>query len=190
MLDENPFDRSETRPPQFTTRTLLAGTAACALLVVVLQAVGLVWGAAIIWFLLLIAAHVAGNLHGSHRDLDAAGIAPRGAADRASPISGGPGIAAACAPATRLRFSKGFGRALLVLTIATAVAGWLFGTAVLLLLTRADAGGVLLGGLSAGILGGFLGFVAGSFAMVATRAFREAAHEHHPLPSRGTTSLS
>src|SRR5437868_8628033 len=42
------------------------------------------------------------------------------------------------------------------------------------LFRSADLPGIALGGASAAILGGFLGFVAGSFVMVATRSDRKS----------------
>jgi len=65
----------------------------------------------------------------------------------------------------------------MAVTAACAAAGLIFGTVALLLATRAGFGGIILGALSAAVLGGFLGFTSGSFLMVATRAFREATVE-------------
>lgn len=172
-LSEN---RTERGPLQFTSRTMFVVVAGCALLFAVIHAVGPLWGTAIVWLLLLVAAHVAGNLHGAHRrssgpnDVSSNSESPPA---QARPVA----IEAVCAPATRLRHSKGFGWALFISTVAMALLGWFGGTIVLLTVMRAGAGGVVLGGLSTGVLGGFLGFVAGSFTMVATRAFREASQE-------------
>ena len=158
---------------QFSTRTLLGGIAGCAVLILVMQQVGAVWSTAIIWFLLLIVAHVAANVRGSRLSSDSG--APRPPAEISG--SGSCDVAARFAPATRLRNSRRFGRALLAVTSFMAAVGLLLGTGALILLTPADAGGIVLGGISAGVLGGLLGFVCASFAMVATGAFQEAAGE-------------
>ncbi len=156
---------------QFSTRTLLSVVTACAVLLLVFQTVGPMWSMLIVWFLILGAAHVVANAFGSHQIADSA---RRTAAENAT-TSRRPGEVVRCAPATQLRDRRGFGRALIAIVAVSAVLGWLLGTAGLLFLTPANLAGIALGGASAAILGGFLGFVAGSFVMVATRSFREAS---------------
>ena len=178
MNDKQPCHRVDRKQLQFGTRTLLLGIAACAVLLVVLQHVGPVWGLMILWFLVLAAAHVAANARGSRHLADA--CAPdraRTNADEFSAVSRQPAVALCFAPATGLRDSKGFGRMLLAVTASSATVGLLCETTALLLLTQANVGGVVLGGISAAILSGFLGFTTGSFVMVATRSFQEAVHE-------------
>ncbi len=154
---------------------LLAGIAACAVLLIVFERVGLLWSVAILWLLLLAAAHVAANAFGSRNIADAQ---RRTSYDAASGATSNPvDVATQCAPATQLRDNRGFGRRLLMVTVAAAAGGLVLGTAALILLIPADLPGIVLGGFSAAILGGFLGFVAGSFVMVATRSFREATAE-------------
>jgi uncharacterized membrane protein len=167
---------------QFSTRTLLAGIGACAVLILVMQQMGAVWSTALIWILLLIAAHVAANVRGSRLSSEHDAI-------RSQPEisdSYAPGPAIQFAPATQLRDNRRFGRALLAVTSVMAAAGLLLGTAALILLTSVDAGGIILGGVSAGVLGGLLGFVCASFAMVATGAFQEAADEQRCSRARPT----
>jgi len=179
-------DRPDASVLQFGTRTLLVGTALCALLVLVLQHVNALLGMTILWFLVLVAAHVAANARGAHKSRQTSRSERPEMTDADSSWSPRPAdVALVCAPATRLRDHRRFGRMLLIVTAATACVGWLAGTAALVLATRADAGGIVLGGISAAVLGGFLGFVSASFAMVATRSFREAVHEHRFSPAPG-----
>lgn len=175
MSDSRTNQRTNFSPLQFGTRTVLVGTALCAVLFLILRHVSVLWGATLVWFLVMAAAHVAANVGGSHG---------YGGPRRASDLDDTPPAPLArrirYAPATRLRDSKGFSRALLVVTVCCAATGMMLGTAALLLATPAGAGGIVLGGLSAGVLGGLLGFIACSFTMVATGAFQEAARSATP----------
>jgi len=180
MSDQQTNRRADPARLQFGTRGLLVGTAVCAVLVLVFQRLGPVWGTSAAWFLMLAAAHVLANVHGSRRLADRESL--DGAADPAILDLSSPDArerAILCAPATRLRDCRGLGRVLLAVTSLAAVAGLVLGTVALVMATRADAWGIALGGVSAGILGGFLGFVSASFVIVATRSFREATNEHH-----------
>jgi hypothetical protein len=177
-------DRADTSTLQFGTRSLLVGTALCALLVLVLQHLGAVWGMTVVWFMVLVAAHVLANARGAHKSrgaigLEEADITGAGGSRLPTPID----VARACAPATQLRDQRRFGRVLLIATAATAFVASIAATAALVLATRSDAGGIILGGVSAAVLGGLLGFVSASFAMVATGSFREAADEHRCSPA-------
>ncbi len=180
MSDSRPNERADFSPLQFGTRTLLVGTAACAVLFLILRHVSALWGATLVWFLVMVAVHVAANVRGSHGH----GAAPRDPDHDDAPLYQQP-QRIRYAPATRLRDSKGFSRVLLAVTLSCAALGLIGGTAALLLATAAGAGGIALGGLSAAVLSGFLGFVACSFTMVATGAFQEAArsaNRAHPRP--------
>jgi hypothetical protein len=175
MGDERTSSRPRFNPLQFGTRTLFAAVAAFAVLVVVLEHVGTIWAVVIVWFLVLIAAHVAANVRGSFYSSEREKRASRAEEDAFASASIGALIR--FAPATRLRVSRGFGRVLVAVTGVCAALGLISGTVVLLLATRAGFGGIVLGALSAAVLGGLLGFTSGSFVMVATRAFREASGE-------------
>jgi hypothetical protein len=177
MGDERAVNRPQFNPLQFGTRTLLAGVAALAVLLVVLQQVGTIWAVVIVWFLILVAAHVAGNVRGSLHASEPPAEHPGSAASEDAPARPGIDSPIRFAPATRLRMSRSFGRVLVAVTAVCAAFGLVFGTVALALATRAGLGGIVLGALSAAVLGGFLGFTSGSFVMVATRAFREATGE-------------
>jgi hypothetical protein len=185
MSDISPEDRAIRKALQFSTRSLFIGMTLCALLALVFLRFGAVWGTAILWFLIMAAAHVAANAFGSHHS-------PPGMR-RQRPIanlSAAPALdaSACCAPATQLRDTRGFGRRLLLIIALCAMTGLLLGTAALVLILPANLPGIILGGVSSGILGGFLGFVVGSFVMVATRSFREAVG--HTSDHRATSQSS
>ncbi|HVU88951.1 MAG TPA: hypothetical protein VHD36_16625 [Pirellulales bacterium] len=171
--DQRDSDRRLHKSLQFGTRSVLIGTAGCALIALVFQRFGATAGVSLVWFLILAAAHVAGNAFGTRQTAQA----PR--PPRESPGSD-PMIR--YAPATPLRDQRGFGRRLVIITASAALAGLLLGSAALVLVVPANLAGIVLGSFSAAVLGGFLGFVGGSFVMVATRSFREAAaQERHSV---------
>ncbi len=171
------------RALQFGTRSLFLATAGCALIALVFQRLGAVWGMGLVWFLVMAGAHVAANAFGTRQTAGAARHVP--SSDMPRPQID---VAHCCAPATPLRDHRGFGRRLLIVTVSAAAAGLLLGTTALVLLTPANVPGVVLGGISASILAGFLGFVAGSFVMVATRSFREAVGDPCATPRPNTAN--
>lgn len=177
MSQEHPTrDAADRAPLQFTTRSLFMAIAVCALVLVVFDQAGAVWGAVTLWFLILVAAHVGANVRGSRESRRPSIATEWENLDRDRP----PSCASSTVervPPTRLRSSTGPGRVLTAVIASGAVLGLILGTLTLALVTRADASGILLGGLSAGALGGILGFAAGSCAIVAGRAFQEAARD-------------
>jgi len=190
MTEQQPH--TDAGPLQFSIRTLLLATAAVAVLVVVCQRIGPVWGTALIWFLILVAAHVAANARGIRQsrraplDLDGVGVTENASAN--NDASGDNALmrrrianidaSKHAAPVTRLGISYGpAGRVLLcVITIGSAL-GATIGTVGLVFLTEANTSGILLGVISASVLGGILGFACGSFVLVMSRAFHEAAQD-------------
>lgn len=194
-------DKSETTPLQFSLRALLLATAAVAVLVVVCQRVGPVWGTAIIWFLVMVAAHVAANTRGTLQTRRAQQDVEREFAAKASNDASlqvrhsvdrrHADASAHAAPITRLGICHGpAGRVLLcVITLGSAL-GATVGAFGLMFLTSAGASGVLLGVISAAVLGGFLGFASGSFVLVTSRAFHEAVQEPNIVAAnrRGETA--
>lgn len=168
MSEERDKDRQLRKSLQFGTRSLLIGTTACALIALVFQRFGAVSGVALVWFLILAGAHVAANAFGTRQTM---GVSrPRAPSVEIE-------SAIRYAPATPLRYQRGLGRRLVIITASGALLGLLLGTAGLVLILPANLPGIVLGSVSAAVLGGFLGFVAGSFVMVATRSFREAAEQ-------------
>jgi hypothetical protein len=188
MREQRPATcRPDASPLQFSIRSLLLAMTAVAVLVVVWQRVGAVWGASIVWFLVLVAAHVAANAHGSRQTRRARSeLQPD---EGAAPIDGpakrentGRGLVADAsmhsAPITRLGVCHGpAGRVLLCVITASSAVGAVVGTVGFVFLTTAETSGILLGVVSASILGGFLGFACGSFVLVMSRAFHEAVQD-------------
>lgn len=207
MREQRPAnDHSDASPLQFSLRTLLLATAAVAVLVVVCQRVGPMWGASIIWFLVLVAAHVAANARGTRQtrrgQLDLNGSGDPSISDAAihqdelsrehsAGVRHNADASRHAAPVTRLGICYGpAGRVLLcVITIGSAL-GAIVGTVGLVFLTNADTSGILLGVVSAAVLGGILGFACGSFVLVMSRAVHEAVQDPSTVAAyrRGETA--
>jgi hypothetical protein len=158
-------------PLQFRLRTMLATVAALCGLFAVMHFVGAVWSSILVWFLLLVIAHVTANCWGTR-------IAPRvcQSADEPEPYrpTVTPGYAAS--GAVRLSESLRPGWPMFVATAVGAIVGGSLGGAALALLSldRAGYAGVVVGSVSAAAVGGFLGFLTSSFAEIALRAWKEA----------------
>lgn len=174
---------AERVPFQFGLRAMFAGVALLSVLFTIMGIVGPVWSTFLVWFLLLAAAHVSGNVWGTrktlrridhvsrHLDLCGPPCAETEAVDRP----------AACARlsgsnrGTRLRESTRLGWPMIVTTaIGTMVGGALGATLLGLSLGASSYTGVVLGSLSSAVVGGFLGFLASSFLAVALNAWQEA----------------
>lgn len=167
-------------PFQFRLRTMLVVVAAASGLLALMQIIGAVWSSILVWFLLLVAVHVTANVWGT-RVAPRASRAPGEAAvpafplqdeRRPSPVSGGVRLRESCRPGWPMLVATGIG---------TLVGGGL-GSVALVLLSLESAGycGVILGSFSAAAVGGFLGFLASSFAEVAFRAWKEALETASP----------
>jgi len=104
--------------------------------------------------------------HGSHQDRR----------DRA---------ASAAVGAVRLSESARPGWPMFVVTAAGALVGGALGGVSLSLLSLDQAGytGVIVGTVSAAIVGGFFGFLTSTFAQIALRAWNEAVHGASPPPT-------
>jgi hypothetical protein len=136
----------------------------------VLSHLGPLCSAVVIWGVVLVAAHVAGNACGTQRT----GAAPQ----RRAAL---PPVARAIweMRATRLRQHHGPGLSMFVGILLGAAAGGLVGTLALWGVYREQfgAGPVGVGGVSSAVVGGFLGFLAASFLQVTKRAWQEATWE-------------
>ena len=147
----------------------------------VMGAVGMVWSVILVWFLLLVVAHVTANAWGTRsgrrvahvRSDEVAGDKPA-PADSPRPLT--------FAGAARLHETRRPGWPMLVVTVIGAMAGGALASTALLLLSleRAGYAGVVVGAVSASAVGGFLGFLASSFLEVAGHAWQEAAHGAAP----------
>ncbi len=178
------------RWPQFGMRSLFAFVTVCCVLFALAGVMGQLWALAVAWLILMTAVHVAGNVwgnrlrsaHGADRDLEASINAPwRNSRPAAIP----------CASANRLRERAALGWTRVVVSTLLALLGGGLGAGLLWVVGwgRMNYGSLLVGGVSAAVLGGFLGFLASSFLEVALRAWSEAlrgyqrsASSHQPQP--------
>ena len=181
-------------PFQFRLRTMLWLVVAASGLFAVMQAVmqffGAVWLAILLWFLVLVVAHVTANFWGtriapgaSQQNLD-----EEGPNNRLSQLGHGH----AAVGAVRLSESTRPGWPMFVFTAVGALMGGVLGGASLSLLSFERAGytGVIVGTVSAAIVGGFLGFLTSTFAEIALRAWNEAVHGAGSAPGERDTSAS
>lgn len=176
------------RPPQFRLRTLLLIVTLLACLAAGMASLGPAGAAVLAWVALLIAAHVFGNAWGTRA---------RQASDRQRAMETATGRAAepATAPAsavprpavgsTRLGARHRLGWPMPVLTAVGAVTLGAAGSVALALTPHEKMSwlAVAVGGVSSAVVGGFLGYLCGSFLATSTRAWNEAAR-HAAAPRR------
>jgi hypothetical protein len=167
------------RPFQFGLRSLLIGVTLAGGLLAILVRLDWFWSLGLVWILLLAGAHVAANAWGTK-------VKQRVGRQSLQAEQTGPAPAIKFAPSTRLRRSHSRGRTMLFCGAAGAVLGGIGGTLLLATVYVGRAGFVpiALGGGSAAILGGLLGFLSSSFLNVAGHAMREAAEGRSPAEGR------
>ncbi len=155
-------------PPRFTLRTLLIVMTLCGGLFALMSAIGALWSVGLLFFTLLIGGHVLGNSLGTRlRDGERPGPPPR-LRENVVPAL------ATVAPqrlAERTRLSR---LAMALGLLGGVVGAFLGGMGSANLYPEAGPGAVTLGTLSAGVLGGLIGFAASSFVLVVRAAWREA----------------
>lgn len=167
--------RPGLRPPQFGLRTMLAFVAiVCALLAVSRLVEGYTM-LVIVFFLLSIAAHVAGNAIGTRlRDNE---NRPGGRSTAANDAADAEVLTTAhFAPTTKLSRNQALGLTVIVcvgvgVVVGGAVGGWLLAWAVG---EKATWANMSLGIGAFGVIGGFLGFLTSSFLKVLITANIEA----------------
>lgn len=164
---------------QFRLRSMLIFVAAVSALIplcqFVLQLLGAAWLAVFIWFLILVVAHVTANFWGT-RVAPSAGRVSHVYDESGESRSAGRSLVAPPVGAVRLSESARPGWPMFVVTGAGAVIGGLIGGVTLALLSFERAGytGIIVGTISASLVGGFLGFLTSTFAEIALRAWKEA----------------
>lgn len=167
----------ERQPLQFGLRTLFAAVACLGVLFTVMGMVGPVWSTILVWFLLLVLAHMIANCWGSQgwrtADSDEADESDAPTAWLATHDA----RPAAEVPPTSLRESTKLGWKMPVATVVGAIAAGALGTVFLAWLgvDRVGLAGIAVGGISSAVVGGFFGFLASSFVEVAGGAWQEAA---------------
>lgn len=158
---------SRTLRPQFTVRGLLLATGLIACVLGLYEILGPTPATICLWFLALVAAHVAGNYRGTRQRGQAVAEAASGRP------SAGPAPRLRAPQRLQQRQALGWlapGLSLLGALVASA------STAVGLGLLSGFAlpwPGVALAAGSAAVLGGFFGFLLSSFLLVSFRALRE-----------------
>jgi len=175
-------ERHDPGPPpvQFRLKTLLAAMVAFCVVFALAGRLSGVGAAALIWFLTLVAAHMAATAVGT-RISSHAPTRLRG--ETSGPLPMEPfDPQRDCAPTTRLGGNARLGLTPWIGTLVGAVVGCGVGTTLVSLHTGGRLswpGLVLAAGSSLGI-GAFLSFLAGSCAKVSSRAWREAARIGEP----------
>jgi len=168
-------------PLQFRLKSLLVlTTLLCGVFAVAAKVNGVLL-AAMVWILLLAAAHMAASALGTR----AVNHAPsrRFATDDLQPTAEPYDPRSACAPTTRLGNNHQLGLSLWVATVAGSAVGCVVGTTLVVLHHggRPAWPALLLAAVSSAGIGAFLSFLLGSCANVTSRAWREASR---PLKSR------
>ena len=179
MRPLNPSQEPLPRWPQFSLRTLLFAVAVCGAVAAIMGKLGPMWSVALGWFLFLAAVHVCGNFWGHelrshHRRLLPDDGPPIYAATREQAQS-------RAAPSTHLRSTAQLGRMMIVASAAGAVlAGTIVTVGLSLAGPTAGYAGVAVGGCSAAVIGGLVGFLASSFLAVFLAAWGQATSELRP----------
>lgn len=162
--------------PRFRLRTLFFVVTLCGVLFGVMHALGPMASIGVAMVLATIGLHVAGNALGTmRRDATTQQVGERGH----DPVDTSLVIEQCLqAKAThRLRESAPLGWTIRITTLLGATVGLVLGIVVLEQLTHAALPGLIFGAMSAAVLGGFFGFLSGSFLEVARRAWWQAMCE-------------
>lgn len=177
-----------SRPWQFGLRTMFLLMASVSVLLMIMGLVGIVWSSVLVWFLLLVSAHVVGNSWGKRERAHAAG---RGDSeriehvDRPAPLEADPAAVRLRQPAVFYWLDYA------VIGAAAVLGGGLGGSA--LWAAYSDQSGysaIVVGAVSSAVIGGFLGFLCVTCARVALWAVSDALrasqpdrYTHPPAPS-------
>ncbi len=162
-------DTTARRPWQFRLRTLLFAVALVSIVLAVLTRLTAAWGWGLLLGASLVAAHVFANAWGTRqRQAPSASDPERPASLADRPL--------AFAPNSHLIDSTRVGWLSIVVTVAGAIICGSLGSWALARAYAATDGyaGVVVGGISAGVLGGFVGFLCSTFYDHSRRALRDA----------------
>jgi hypothetical protein len=158
-------------PLQFSLKTLLVlTTLACAAFAVVSR-LSMLGAVALVWLLMLMAAHVSGNAWGSRATARSTRFRKPG-----TDGAGNPGLLA-CAPQTHLGRQATLGLSMAVMVGVGAAIGSVVGLALIWRHNHGGLGptGILMGAFSSAVIGAFLSFLACSCLKVSAKAIRQAA---------------
>ena len=166
-------------PWQFGLRTVFFLMTSVSVLLLIMGLVGLVWSGVLVWFLLLVAAHVVGNswskrelARSGHQDiLEAAELH----AYRPAPLAADPGAVCLRQPAVFCWLDYA------VICAAAVLGGGLGGSALWAAYSsHSGYSAIVVGAVSSGVLGGFLGFLCVTCARVAIWAVSDALRASQP----------
>jgi hypothetical protein len=174
-----PPPRAALPPPQFGLRTLLLVVTACAILAALSQWVTPIVLACVVFLVVSILAHVAGNAIGTK-------LREFGSRPSADDAAVSPGLARArpkaddFAPPTRLGERHGLGWPILIAAAAGTLSGAVGGVVWTLVSSRGPVGllNVSVGAIAFAVLGGIIAFVAFGFVQVGLSALRQASAEN------------
>jgi hypothetical protein len=176
---------SPSRPWQFGLRTLLLAMAVCGAMFAFMSVAGPLWSVVLVWFALLIVAHVAANAWGakipSSREA-------RLTDDGSPPIQiTRAAVQQSCGRATRLREQVSVRRTMIIAGGIGGLLGGIGGASALIAvgIGIAHLAGLAVGTISSCVIGGLLGFLTSTFVQITTSAVREAAAVVPPVEGRG-----
>lgn len=160
---------------QFGLRTLLIAAGGCCVLLAFVTRFGFVSTATLVWFLLLVTAHVVGNAWGTRSTRWPRWVDPAESSETSARETLAPDWTH-LPPATLLRLKACLSPTLRYATLTGAAVGATAGVLSLKLGILGESGiwGVLVGGVSSAIVAGFLVFLCASWTEVASMALREA----------------
>ena len=166
-------------PWQFGLRTMFVLMASISVLLLIMGLVGLIWSGVLVWFLLLVAAHVVGN---SWSKRDRTHTAQQVLADAAAVSTDRPAPLAADPAAVRLRQPAVFyWLDYAVIGAAAVLGGGLGGSALWAAYSsHSDSSAIVVGAVSSAVIGGFLGFLCVTCARVAVWAVSDALRSSQP----------
>jgi hypothetical protein len=179
----------QSKLPQFTLRTLFLAISGLGVLFAVCNAIGLLASFGLLVFISLIALHIIGNALGTSLR-DHAPVSPTHSGNYGdNPTSGHfsfalpPGVAL---PQSTSRLSQRtpLGWVIFLTTLVGLVAGGWLGSWILLNSAGTSLHGLALGAISSGVLGGFAGFLFGSFVKTWLSVWRQACRESDHFDKR------
>jgi hypothetical protein len=172
--------------PQFTLRALLGMVALVAAWLTLARLLSTTWAIAVTWLLVLVAGHVAGNFLGTRLRGERSARQPGDTAgDTAAAEQPRRERPIAFAPLSGLREHRSLNRRVFVTAAVGAIGGMVLGAMFLLTrnLPHLGLAGLVVGSLSAGIIGGLLAFLTSSCLSVLAAAWREG-WEHQGSTAR------
>jgi hypothetical protein len=160
-------------PIQFSLKSLLVLTTLSCAAFAVVSRLSLLAAVAMVWLLLLLAAHVLGNAWGSR----ATARSTRRHRPNPQLSAAAGGMPPAFAPRTHLGTQATLGLSMAVMVGVGAALGAVVGLALIWRHNHGGLGptGILLGSFSSGVIGAFLSFLTCSCLKVSAKAWRQAA---------------